>query len=284
MKTCFIVRSDAHSGHREGHCSPDTELADDVPIQGRAGKHPVSLTAVQQAIHKVSEDALLWVKNNCRGYQKWYIDLGEVMQGNLHRENLQTSDMDEQKMIAVDTIKPFLSVCKGGRFMQGTSWHESSNGTNVKNVVSELKGRFKSKDIQFMNKLRVNIDGFTIQFSHHGVNTSKIKHLEGNAAYNAAKNMLNESLIENESYPDLVFSAHCHKPSWGTAHVISGGRYHTCSWAVTAPMCGPGAYSRQVANPSKYYIGMNIVQVVDGKLLHIEPIYARLSDYVMEEL
>ena len=284
MKTCFIVRSDAHSGHREGHCSPDTELADDVPMQGNTGTHKANLTATQQAIYKVGEDALLWVKNYCEGYQKWYIDLGEVMQGNKHIENLQTADMDEQKTIAVDTIKPFLSVCKGARFLQATSWHEGSNGANSKAVASQLKAHYKSKDIQRMNKLRVRINGITIQFSHHGVNTSKYKHLEGNAAYNASKNMLNESLIENESCPDLVMSAHCHKPSWGTSHVLSEGQYHTCSWAVSAPMCGPGAYSRQVANPNAYYIGMNIVQVVDGKLLHIEPIYTRLTDYVMEEL
>jgi hypothetical protein len=251
-------------------------------MQGHAGKHKVNLTATQQAIHKVGEDALLWVKNNCKGYQKWYIDLAETMQGNLHTENLQTADLDKQKMIAVDVITPFLRVCKGARFMQGTSWLECSNGTNVKNVVSELYGRFKSKDIQYMNKLRLTIDGFTIQFSHHGVSTSKYKHLEGNAAYNAAKNMLNESLMENESYPDLVCTAHCHKPSWGTAHVLSEGKYHTCSWTVTAPMCGPGSYSRQVANPDRYYIGMNIIQIVDGKLLHIEPVYARLFDYVAE--
>ncbi len=99
-KIALIVKSDGHSGHREGHCSPDTELADDVPMKGRAGKHKVNLTGTQQAIHQVSLDALSYVKSNCKGYQKWYIDLGEVMQGNRYIDNLQTSDMHEQKMIA----------------------------------------------------------------------------------------------------------------------------------------------------------------------------------------
>jgi len=281
-KIALMIRSDGHSGHREGHCSPKTELADDVPMKGRPGKHKVNLTATQQAINKIGEDAILWTKNNCKGYKKIYVDLGEVMQGNRHTENLQTSDMDEQKTIAVDVIKPFLRICEKAYFMQATSWHEGSSGANSKNVASELKGVYKSKDIQRMHKLRLIIDGFMLQFSHPGAKTSKIKHLEGNAAHNAAKNMLHESLIENERSPDLVLSAHCHKPSWGTAHVLSKGIYHTCSWAVTAPMCGPGAYSRQVANPHAYYIGMNIIQIVDGRLLHIEPVYARLTDYVLE--
>jgi len=281
-KVSLIVRSDGHSGHREGHCSPDTEIADDIPMKGRAGKHKVSLTATQLAINKVADDAIAWTKNNCKGYKKIYIDLGEIMQGNKHIDNLQTADIDEQKTMAVDVIKPFLRICERAYFMQATSWHEGMNGANSKAVASELKGIYKSKSIQRMNKLRLVIDGFMVQFSHHGANTSKYKHLEGNAAYNAAKNMLNESLIENERCPDLVLSAHCHKPSKGTAHVLSEGRYYSCTWAVTSPMCGPGAYSRQVANPNAYYIGMNIIQIVDGKLLHIEPIYTRLTDYVLE--
>ena len=283
-KVALMIRSDGHSGHREGHCSPDTKLPDDVPMYGRRGKHKVTLTATQQAINKVAEDAILWTKNNCKGYKKVYVDLGEVMQGNLYSENLQTSDIDKQKTIAVDVIKPFLRMCSKAYFMQATSWHEWSNGTNSKAVAAELKGIYKSKNIQRMHKLRLVIDGFTIQFSHPGVNTSKRKDMEGNAAYNAAKAMLNESLIENENYPDLVMTAHCHKPSWGTSHVLSEGSYRTCDWAVTAPMCGPGAHSRKVANPHAYYIGMNIVQIVDGKLLNIEPIYARLTDYILEVL
>ena len=283
-KIALIIRSDGHSGHREGHCSPHTQLANDVPVKGKPGTHPVGITATQQAIYRTGEDALLWVKNNCKGYKKVYVDLGEVMQGNKHIDNLQTADMDEQKAIALDVIKPFIRVCDSAYFMQATSWHEGSNGTNSKSITSQLKAEFKSKNIQRMNKLRLVTDGFITQFSHHGVGTSKYKHLEGNAAYNAAKNLVNESLMEHEIHPDLVLSAHCHKPSWGTAHVLSDGRYHTCSWAVTAPMCGPGAYSRQVANPDAYYVGMNIVQIVDGKLLHIEPIYTRLTDYVMESI
>ena len=284
MKTAFIIRSDAHSGHREGHCSPDTELADDVPFRGRPGKHKVNLTTTQQAIGRVAADAIAWTKNNCKGYKKIYIDLGEVVQGNKHIDNLQTADMEEQKTIAVDTIKPFLRMCGKARFLQATSWHEGMNGQYSKAIASTLKGLYKSKDIQRMNKLWLDVEGFLIQFSHHGANTSKYKHLEGNAAHAAAKNMINESLIENERCPDLVFSAHCHKPSMGTAHVFSEGQYHSCTWAVTSPMCGLGAYSRQVANPNKYYIGMNVVQIVDGKLLHIEPIGARLTDYVLEVL
>lgn len=283
-KVALIVRSDGHSGHREGHCSPDTKLTDSVPMHGRQGKHKVNLTATQKAINKVAEDALLWTKNNCKGYKKIYIDLGEIMQGNKYIDNLQTSDIDEQKIIAVNVIKPFLRVCERAYFMQATSWHEGMNGANSKAVASELKGVYKSKNIQRMNKLRLVIDGFMIQFSHHGVNTSKIKHLEGNATHNAAKNMLHECLIENERSPDLVLSAHCHKPSKGTAHVLSEGSYRSCTWAVTPPMCGPGAYSRQVANPHAYYIGMNIIQIVDGRLLRIEPIYTRLTDYVLEGL
>ena len=283
-KVALIIRSDAQTGHREGHCSPDTELPDDVPMDGNLTRHKVTLTATQMAINKVAEDALLWTKNNCKGYKRYYIDLGEVVQGTRYNDNLQTASMDEQQIMAVDTIKPFLRICEGAYFMQATSWHEGYNGFYSKAIASTLKGIYKNKKIQRMDKLRLSIDGFLIQFLHHGAKTSRIKHLEGNAAHNAAKNMLHECLIEKERYPDLVLSAHCHKPSMGSAHVLSEGRYHSCTWAVTSPMCGPGAYSRQVAYPHAYYIGMNIIQIVDGKLLRIEPVYTRLTDYVLEVL
>jgi len=281
-KLLFMIAADKHSGHREGCCNPNTELTDDVPWEGKPSTHKVNLTATQQSIHGITEETIDWTKHNGKGFDKWYIDLGEVMQGNKHIDNLQTADMDEQRQIAIDTIKPFLRMCVGARIHQATSWHEGSNGQNSKGVVSELKEAFSNKDIRHANKSRIVIDNFMTQFSHHGANTSKIKHLEGNAAYNAAKNMLIEGLIENERVPDLVFSAHCHKPSMGTAHELAEGKYHSCTWAVASPMCGPGAYSRQVANPNSYYVGMNVVMIVDGKLLHIEPIYKKLYDYTVE--
>jgi hypothetical protein len=48
-------------------------------------------------------------------------------------------------------------------------------------------------------------------------------------------------------------------------------------------MCGAGAYSRKVANPSMYYVGMHLV-LTDGHGFEVIPFYKHLQDYVMEEI
>lgn len=286
MKTCFIVISDAHSGHREGLTNPTSKLTDKLPIKGKPKKRKVGLTAFQEILWGITKDVRRWVNHNCKDYDKWLIHLGETTQGNRFSDNLMTTDMNEQRTLARDTIEPFAKMegMKGARLLQATSWHEFGDGSMSKLLADELQMKHQYLDVQAINQSMMNVNGFRFLWTHHGPSTSKIKHLEGNSAYNASKNRIFSYMSEKERIPDIVFTAHTHRPSWGTSHILSEGEYITSSQIITPPMCGPGAYSRKVANPEIYYVGMHVVLVDDLNIPKIKPFLVKCTDYILETL
>jgi len=273
---CFIVISDSQTGHKQGLVNPDSKLEEDVPV-------PIYPTA--QSLWDITENVRTYIDENCKKYDKWVINLGEVTQGNALRDDLLTGEMHLQFKWAAETMYPFLDMkgVKGARFLQATSWHEYGDGSSSKLMVEIMKAKYPKLDIKQMNQSRMKVEDTLFEWTHHGSATSKRKYLEGNAAFLDAKDRIIHHIIERKKCPDLTFTAHTHKPSQATAAILSEGAYITNTQVITPPMCGLGAYSRKVANPSIYYIGMHLV-LTDGHGFEVIPFYKRMTDYVMEEI
>ena len=271
---CFIVISDQHSGHKQGLISPSSEMEDGVP----APIYPVA-----ESLWNITEEVRAWVGANCKKYDKWLINLGETTQGNAYKDDLLTAEMHLQFKWAAEALYPFLDMkgMKGARFLQATSWHEYGDGSSSKLMTEMLKMKYSKLDIQQMNQSRMLVDDVLLEWTHHGSATSKRKYLEGNSAFLDAKDRILHHLIEGKKCPDLTFTAHTHKPSKATASILNNGEYISNTQVITPPMCGAGAYSRKVANPSEYYIGMHVV-LVDTHGFEIVPFYTKIIDYVQE--
>lgn len=276
MSTCFIVISDTHTGHKQGLVNPDSKLEEDVPVP----VYPVA-----ESLWQITEEVRNWVNENCKNYNKWLVHLGELTQGTEYKEDLLTTSMFEQLKLARETIYPFLDMpkMKGARFLQATGWHEFDDGSSSKESAYVLKAKYPKLDIKQMNQSRTLVNDVLIEWTHHGASTSKRKYLEGNAAFLEAKDRIIHHLIERKRCPDLSFSAHTHKPSQNTASVLSEGKYIRNTQVITTPMCGPGCYSRKIANPDMYYVGMHLV-LVDKHGFEVIPFYKRLVDFHYEEL
>ena len=284
MKLAAVIITDAHSGHDQGLTSPDTELKDDLPMQGEPTYRKVHLNATQEVLHELILEGREWIGKECHGWKKMLVHAGEVIQGNKYTDNLLTNDLYEQVKMSFDTFKPWMNIIDMVRLHQATTWHEFGNGSASKLIADMLKMQYKDIDVAHANKFRFDIDGFLLETSHHGPATSKRKRLEDSSAKWSAHNKLQVGLIENEPIPDLVVTGHTHKPSWGTSHILSEGKYYTCDWIISPPMCGAGAYSRKIGRQDSYYVGYHIVQIVDGTLVNVEPFFARLYDYEKEVL
>ena len=273
---CFIVISDQHTGHKQGLVNPDSKLDEDVAV-------PVYPTA--QSLWDITKNVRAYVGRNCRGYDKWLINLGETTQGNKFTDDLLTTDMSLQFKLSRDTMHPFLDMkgMKGARFLQATSWHEYGDGSSSKLMVELLKAKYPKLDIKQMNQSRMKVDDVLFEWTHHGSSTSKRYYLQGNAAFLDAKDRLLFHIAENYKCPDLTFTAHTHKPSKATASILNDGAYISNTQVITPPMCGAGAYSRKIANPSMYYVGMHVV-LTDGHGFEVIPFYKRMIDYHMEEI
>lgn len=275
-KTAFIIISDQHTGHKNGLISPKSEMEEGVPA-------PIYPTA--QSLWDITVQVRDWVNANCKKYDKWLINLGETTQGNQYQDDLLTAEMHLQFKWAAEAMYPFLDMkgMKGARFLQATSWHEYGDGSSSKLMVEMLKAKYQKLDIKQMNQSRMLVDNVLFEWTHHGSATSKRKYLEGNSAFLDAKDRVINHIIEGKKCPDLTFTAHTHKPSQAQASILSNGAYINNTQVITPPMCGAGAYSRKVANPSMYYVGMHVV-LTDGHGFEIVPFYKHLQDYVMEEI
>lgn len=272
----FIVVSDRHTGHKQGTSNPSSKMDEDVPL-------PLYPTA--ESLWEIVETAAEWVNTNCKNYDKWLIDLGECIQGNDKKDDLLITDLDVQIRLSKEALIPFLGMkkMKGVRFLQATSWHEISNGAASKLLKEQVKFEYPKLDVKHMNQSRILVDDVLMEFTHHGSGTSKRKYLEGNSAFLDAKDRIIHHIVEGKRCPDLSFSAHTHKPSKAQASILSNGDYISNTQIITPPMCGPGAYSRKVANPSMYYVGMHVV-LTGGHGFEVIPFYKRLIDYHMEEI
>jgi len=270
---CFIVISDGHTGHKNGLLNPNSELEEGVPVP---------MYAVPQSLWNLTVQVRDWVNTNCKKYDKWLINLGETTQGNKFSDDLLTAEMHLQFKWAAEAMYPFLDMkgMKGARFLQATSWHEYGDGSSSKLMVELLKAKYKL-DIKQAVQSRMLVDDVMFEWTHHGPGTSKRKYLEGNSAFTEAKDKILLHLTEGDRCPDLSFSAHHHKPSKAQASILSNGTYTENTQVITPPMCGAGAYSRKVANPSAYYVGMHVV-LTDGHGFEIVPFFKRMVDYDME--
>jgi len=273
----WIVLSDGHSGHDEGLLNPDSLDANDNPLY---------LSAVQESIWDTVIQAKDFLDTNYKRADKWLIHLAELVQGNMHKDSLLTAKMWLQFQWAKDTLRPILGMkgMKGARFLQGTSWHEYSDGSGSKTITDSLAKEFPKLNFKSMNQSRILADDLLFAWTHHGKSSSKLPFHEGNAARNTAKNNYWEALSYGERCPDISFSAHTHKPDKGTYDKLTkDGEFFTTTHVITAPLCGPGAYSRKVANPSSYWVGCNVV-LSDDIGIKVVPFYKRLYDYHLEEI
>ncbi len=273
---CFIVISDQHAGHKQGLVNPDSKLEEDVPIP---------LYPIPESLWNITEGVRDWVNENCKKYDKWLINLGETTQGSCYKDDLLTAEMHMQFKWAGEAMHPFLDMkgMKGARFLQATGWHEYGDGSSSKLMTEMLKAKYTKLDIKQMNQSRMLVDDVLFEWTHHGSATSKRKYLEGNAAFLDAKDRIINHIVEGKKCPDLSITAHTHKPSMAKASILSNGEYVNNTQIITPPMCGAGAYSRKVANPDIYYIGMHVI-LTNGHGFEVIPFYKRLFDYDMEEI
>lgn len=283
-KIALYIVSDKHTGHVHGLTNPNSDLKEMVPMKGKPVYSQVHLNAIQQAIWEVTAEARKWGGHNLQDYDKYLIDLGELIQGNEHTDDLMTDKLNEQRKLAREGVEPFLELSgmKGARMYYATPWHDGGAGDAPETIADELQQKYLDLDIQAQHKSIIDIDGFKVQFSHGGPSPGKRFRLQPNGAYWAAHDLILRNTAEGEVIPDLVVTAHYHQASRAKPSFFIDGEWVSCEWMTTPPLCGPGAYSRKVANPDYFYCGMSIVQIVDGKLLHIETFTVKLKDYVKE--
>lgn len=285
-RNLIVVISDPHCGNIYGWINPETEL-DIIDELGNEVKYRPKVNEIQKFLWgDITVPALERLKSLAGKDPIAVISTGDVTQGNGHKEELVTTRIADQNFIAEAAFLPFIELknTKIARFVLGTGIHEFGEGSASITVAKLLQNKFPKKDIKPLYHGLADINGFTIDYSHHGPNTGSRQWLEGNEARYYLRNLMMKDLSIGKSPPNLVLRGHYHERTKEYLSIVWQDTEYE-SWIYVMPsMCMIGDFGRK-ATKSRHLItnGIIIFEVINGRL-HNTYEYKRTLDIRTKEI
>jgi hypothetical protein len=191
--------------------------------------------------------------------------------------------MANQILIANANLRPVLEMpnVMKMRIAAGTAAHTFSEGSSAILVAQMLSQEYKDKDIQALYHGLMDIDGFVMDYSHHGPSTGARTWLSGNVARYYLQSLMLAEITAGRKPPNVVMRGHFHEPI--CERVCIGGFE---SWIVVTPaLCMMDDHSRQATRSKPTVtVGMLALEIVDGKMLDIQEHYKTIDIRTKEKL
>lgn len=276
--------SDTHAGHKLGLCNPDTELKD--IDNGTVRIYNPQLSEIQNLMW----DTYTWGMDNviklARGDEIVLIHNGDPTHGRAIFLQSMTDEISEQILIAKANIEPWLKYknVKTLRFAVGTGIHEHSNGSASTLISELLRAEYPKVDIGVVYHGVLDIDGYKIDYAHHGPFTGSRKWLEGNQLRYYLENIMLTDLVDQNNPPDLVIRGHYHVYKKEIVEISTNG-----GWVESAVVVLPGFtfkddYTRRATKSEyKQMFGMVAFELLDGHLYRIHK-FIRTVDLRTKEI
>ena len=180
--------------------------------------------------------------------------------------------MSDQIDIAKESLNKWLQYknVKKVRLSVGTGIHEMGEGSASILIAHALLDKYPNKDIGVVYHGLADIDGFTIDYAHHGPNTGIRKWLEGNELRYYLRSLMIGEVLKGRTPPNLVIRGHYHqyRREW-----LELNGYE--SWIMLLPgFTFKDDYTRR-ATRSQYEqtVGMITLELIDGKLHNIHKLF-----------
>lgn len=271
-RNIVAILSDIHSGHKLGLCNPKTVLEDET--NGKVVKFNPHLSETQ----KFMWDVLEWGKEETFKLagkdDVVLIHDGDPTHGKASFLETVTTRMSDQLLIADANFDVWLKHenLKTVRFAIGTGIHEMGEGSSTTLIANTLRKGYPEKDIGIVYHGLLDIDGFTIDYAHHGPNVGIRKWLEGNELRRYLQSIMASELINKKRPPHLIIRGHYHVYRREFYEMFSDGKW-IGSWAMILPgFTFKDDYTRR-ATQSEFIqtVGMVTLEIVDGKLVDVYP-------------
>jgi len=277
----LVVTSDWHAGHKLGLMNPETKLYEDmVDNQGKITSKPF--------IHELGtfQDYLwndVWlpmineVKLLADGCPVGIIVNGDVTHGKKHPEQLVTTSIANQFLIAEANLKPWTQQIKRLEFVRfafGTGSHIFEEGTSPTIVSKLFKAQNPKLDVGLVRHGLLDVMGIKVDYAHHGPSQGIREWTKGNQLRYYLKSIMSGALKHGEMPPDVVYRSHYHYPhreicsetvgvESGNPKVVESRIY------LTASMCGMNDYAYQASrSTSSIYNGFCVLEIEDGKIVN----------------
>lgn len=276
----LVVSSDWHAGHQLGLMNPETKLASEIiDGQGQAVQtwNEYHLGHYQRYLWEtVWEPGIKEVKKLADGSPVALIVNGDITQGQRHPEQLVTTSIANQFLIAAGAAEPWIEQIpnlKMVRFSYGTASHIFSEGTSPVIVSQLLKPKFPNVSIEVVHHGLLDVNGVTIDYAHHGPSQGIRLWTEGNQLRYYTKSIMLDHLKDGQKPPTLIIRSHYHYPKRERVDIAvnqPGGRMETVSSTIylTPSMSGMTDYAQQATKSTPIlYNGFYVFEIENGKVI-----------------
>ena len=218
----FIVAlvSDMHSGHQLALLNPQTELYDETPMGDIVPYRPQP-SASQKYLWELYTNCIQQTVDLAGGDNIYLVSLGDETQGDKHKDQLVSDRITDQFIIAADNLDPWFGLknLKMVRLTAGTGAHSFVLGGSTVAVSSLLKNKYPKHDIKMAYHGLIEIDGFTLDYSHHGPHPGSRAWLKGNTARFYLRDLMMRAFMQGLVPPKLIARGHYHTPVMETLEV-----------------------------------------------------------------
>jgi hypothetical protein len=280
MRKILVVTSDWHSGHRLGLMNPDTVLYEQR-IDRAPGKTvselDYTLGEFQQYLwYEVWLKGIEIVKQIADGDPVGLIVNGDITHGNKYPDQLITTSLANQFLIAEGCAKPWLDQLPGLNFIRfavGTGSHIFQESASPVLVSELLKPKYPDVDVGVVHHGLLKANGLKVDYAHHGPSQGIREWTKGNQLRYYLKSIVAGAHKSGKKPPDVVFRSHYHYPHREIiSEFVSGdnGRPQTIENRIylTPSMCGMNDYAQQASKSSPViYNGFMVLEIEDGKIV-----------------
>jgi len=276
----IVVIYDSHGGHTYGLLNPDTVI-EAIDMEGNTYQYCPPLTEIQKHLwYNITVPALEATKELAWKSPVAVLSGGDITHGNGFKEELVTTRISDQKFIAEANFLPFIELknTNYARFVKGTGVHEFGEGSASIEVAGLFQRRFPKKDIKALYHGLLNIEGYEIDYSHHGPTPGKRNWLKGNEARYYLRSLMMDELSLGKSPANLVLRGHYHDPVKEYLSIDWNGSEYE-SWLYILPsMSFPNDFAVK-ATKSQYIVttGIVIFEIINSKLFKTYKFATRLD-------
>ena len=206
--------------------------------------HEMALTAYQDwlwnDVFMPGVDAVSRMAN--RAQQIVVIQLGDICHGDAHPDQLVSTRLSDQIMIARASMRPLLELPRVTtlRIVIGTGAHEFGEGSAAILVAEQIRADL-GLDVQALYHGLATIGGFDVDYSHHGPGPGGRSWLGGNVARYYLRDQMFKAIAAGQKPAGLYLRGHVHVP---VDEMVRVGP-HWGRIVVAPSMCGLGDYGRK---------------------------------------
>jgi len=208
---------------------------------------------------------------------------GDIHQGNKHPAMLVSDRLADQIVIGRYNLTPLISIKNiiAVRSAIGTEAHNFGKASGEILLIDQLKAMFPNKDIANVYHGWLDVDGFGIDYAHHGPYPGSREWLRGNVAILYLRDIMIRSMAGGKTPPQAVLRAHYHQ--W--LSVTTSMADKESRLFISPSYCLLGDYAHQAArSPDSVGVGMFALEIVDGKLREVHKFIRTLDIRTKESL